>query len=370
MYNLDGGNSGGFSSFSITGDLLPISGFSSSSSWKITGMPFDRNDLRSSSVPWGLDEEEEAIAGFGGLGRIVLTELHLAGQPALVQNARNDGGDQQHHYDDHRRQHEREQVVVLRDRFRGGLLRLARGVMRCIEPVAVVQRHQAHVLQAKLLAQYFAHLRPDRAVLVEQNVTQRLDLLLRAALVLAAQRRVEEGHLHLPGMVDRPNVVDLDVVRRGVAKHLREPFDKAPLHLGRVKLLVANVERQLEQDAVVALVVRVDYHHHATSSSSFSSGQRSFGSVSFVYTNVARLGSCMLLRMSRTIMFDSVTSPSTTEMPRAVSMCQSTLLANLRFRRSARLISWLRLRCDLCCCTCMSTFSVTVRLPESVARSL
>lgn len=47
----DGGSNGGFSSFKIIGDLLPISGFSSSSSWKITGIPFDRNERRSSSSP-------------------------------------------------------------------------------------------------------------------------------------------------------------------------------------------------------------------------------------------------------------------------------------------------------------------------------
>lgn len=46
-----GGNNGGFSSFKMTGDLLPISGFSSNSSWKITGIPLERNDRRSSSSP-------------------------------------------------------------------------------------------------------------------------------------------------------------------------------------------------------------------------------------------------------------------------------------------------------------------------------
>lgn len=47
----DGGNSGGFSSFKMIGDLLPISGFSSNSSWNMTGIPFERNDRRSSSSP-------------------------------------------------------------------------------------------------------------------------------------------------------------------------------------------------------------------------------------------------------------------------------------------------------------------------------
>lgn len=47
----DGGRSGGFSSFKMIGDLLPISGFSSNSSWKMTGIPFDRNARRSSSSP-------------------------------------------------------------------------------------------------------------------------------------------------------------------------------------------------------------------------------------------------------------------------------------------------------------------------------
>lgn len=51
MLLYDGGNSGGFSSFKIIGDLFPISGFSSNSSWNITGIPFERNDLRSSSSP-------------------------------------------------------------------------------------------------------------------------------------------------------------------------------------------------------------------------------------------------------------------------------------------------------------------------------
>lgn len=34
-----GGANGGFSSFKITGALVPDSGFSSNSSWKITGIP-------------------------------------------------------------------------------------------------------------------------------------------------------------------------------------------------------------------------------------------------------------------------------------------------------------------------------------------
>lgn len=39
-----GGASGGFSSFRMTGALVPGSGFSSSSSWNITGMPERKND--------------------------------------------------------------------------------------------------------------------------------------------------------------------------------------------------------------------------------------------------------------------------------------------------------------------------------------
>uniref|UniRef100_A0A2M4CAL8 Putative secreted protein n=1 Tax=Anopheles marajoara TaxID=58244 RepID=A0A2M4CAL8_9DIPT len=74
--------------------------------------------------------------------------------------------------------------------------------------------------------------------------------------------------------------------------------------------------------------------------------------------------------MSRTTMLFSVLSSTTLAIPRTATICQSTLLVNLRLNRNARLISWFTLRCDLCCCTTMSTVSVTVRLPESVARNL
>lgn len=46
-----GGRRAGFSSFRMIGDLDAISGFSSNSSWNITGIPFVRSDLRSSSCP-------------------------------------------------------------------------------------------------------------------------------------------------------------------------------------------------------------------------------------------------------------------------------------------------------------------------------
>uniref|UniRef100_A0A182M3S8 Uncharacterized protein n=1 Tax=Anopheles culicifacies TaxID=139723 RepID=A0A182M3S8_9DIPT len=145
--------------------------------------------------------------------------------------------------------------------------------------------------------------------------------------MLTVECRVEEGNLHLAGVMDGPDVVNLDVVRGSITKHLGQTLNEASLHLGRNKLLVGDVERQFKQNTVVTFV-------------------RSFGSVSFVYTNVAKLGSWMLLRKSRTIMFEGVTSPSTSEMARAISICQSTLLANFLFRRSARLISWFRLRCQ------------------------
>uniref|UniRef100_A0A182WPH0 Uncharacterized protein n=1 Tax=Anopheles minimus TaxID=112268 RepID=A0A182WPH0_9DIPT len=234
----DGGSSGGFSSFSITGDLLPISGFSSSSSWKITGMPFERNDFRSSSVPCGLDEEE-AIG--------------------------NDGSDQHHHDDDNRWQHERDHIVVVRHWFWRGFLRFIRSMQWCVKPVTIIQRHQADILQAKLLAECLAYLRPDRAVLVEQDVAQCFNLLLRASQMLTVECRVEEGNLHLTGVMDRSDEVDLDVMRGSVPEHLGQTLNEASLHLSGHKLLLGNVERQLKQYAVVAFVVAIDYNHQRIS---------------------------------------------------------------------------------------------------------
>lgn len=88
MLLYDGGNSGGFSSFKMIGDLLPISGFSSSSSWKMTGIPLDRNARRSSASPAGLKTSEKKLykrTFEQTFHSNYHTELHFSGHSSAMQ---------------------------------------------------------------------------------------------------------------------------------------------------------------------------------------------------------------------------------------------------------------------------------------------
>lgn len=95
----------------------------------------------------------------------------------------------------------------------------------------------------------------DRSVRIEQHVAQGFDFVIRAALVLSVEGRVEEGYLHLIEMPYRVNLSDLDEVGMRVSEDLGQPFDESTLGLCGIELLLSGVQGKLKEDTVVTLVV-------------------------------------------------------------------------------------------------------------------